>query len=152
MSMIKIQSEDFDVGEEYQRLRNTTEKDEPSGAIVTFCGLVRDIEKNNKITALRLEHYPGMTEKALEEIVKEANARWALTDTTIIHRIGDLYANDQIVFVGTASAHRKAAFEACEFLMDYLKTKAPFWKKAIMESGDEWIEAKDSDNNAADRW
>ncbi|MGI1678547.1 MAG: molybdopterin synthase catalytic subunit MoaE [Cellvibrionaceae bacterium] len=148
--MIRIQTEDFDVGEEYSRLRGSSENS--SGAIVTFCGLVRDLEKNNKITALHLEHYPSMTEKALEDISKEAYSRWPLNDISIIHRVGELKVSDQIVFVGTSSAHRIAAFEACEFLMDYLKTKAPFWKKAITASSSEWIEAKKSDDDAAKRW
>ncbi|MGH1469670.1 MAG: molybdopterin synthase catalytic subunit MoaE [Cellvibrionaceae bacterium] len=148
--MIKIQTEDFDVGYEYLRLRKGA--DNSSGAIVTFCGLVRDLEKNNSITALHLEHYPGMTEKALKDIAAEANTRWPLNAISIIHRIGELKTNDQIVFVGVASAHRTAAFEASEFLMDYLKTKAPFWKKAIMGPNSEWIEAKESDDSAAKRW
>lgn len=158
--MIKIQREEFNVGDEYQRLRKLSSDDASdnkqsnasSGAIVTFTGLVRDLEKDNRITALHLEHYPGMTEKSLEKIVEEAHSRWPLNAVTIIHRIGEIKVDEQIVFVGTASAHRDAAFASCNFLMDYLKTQAPFWKKAIMPSGEEWIDAKQSDSDAAKRW
>lgn len=138
--MISVQREDFNLQTEYEALQRAGE----SGAIVTFTGLVRDFPGSE----FRLEHYPGMTEKVLQRIDADARARWPLSATRIIHRIGALNAGDQIVFVGVSSRHRKSAFDACQFIIDILKTQAPFWKK----EGDSWVEAQDSDSAAADKW
>ena len=146
---VRIQSNDFNHANEYSQL---TANQSDAGAVVTFTGLVRDMNQNNKITGLYLEHYPGMTEKSLHGIIDDANRRWELNRVTIIHRIGELKLAEQIVFVGVTSKHRKAAFEACEFLMDYLKTKAPFWKKEMCSDGDYWVEARESDSKAAQMW
>ncbi|MDT8428781.1 MAG: molybdenum cofactor biosynthesis protein MoaE [Pseudomonadales bacterium] len=158
--MISVQAQDFDVAAEYAALRS--EAGSP-GAIVTFTGLVREIyapEKSEptresaqeKVTALFLEHYPGMTEAALEAILLEAGRRWLIQAGRIIHRIGELLPTEQIVFVGIASAHRGDAFAAAEYIMDYLKTQAPFWKKQYSSSDSVWIESRDSDHDAAARW
>lgn len=147
--MIRVQSEDFDIGQEIAAL---TSGDTSIGGICTFTGTVREMGGDAKVSAMTLEHYPGMTEKALGEIEAEANKRWPLAASLIIHRYGRLEPGDRIVLVITASAHRDAAFEACQFLMDWLKTKAPFWKKEEGEGGDQWVEARDSDDAAADRW
>ncbi len=136
--MNRVQTEDFDINDEIAAL---TEGRSDIGAVVSFTGLVRDV-------ALTLEHYAGMTERELSKLEADANARWQLQGITIIHRIGTLRPADNIVLVVTASKHRKDAFEAAEFLMDYLKTRAPFWKR----EGDTWVEAKDSDEEAAGRW
>ena len=125
---IFVQSQDFNLDQVYNQLRS--HKPSP-GAIVTFTGLVRDFDNNQEVTALELEHYPGMTEKALQKIAEQAAERWALQAITIIHRVGRLYGSDQIVLVAVASGHRKESFLACEFIMDYLKNDAPFWKKEI---------------------
>ena len=141
--MIKVQAEQFDVGHELTKLKaNRTDV----GAFALFVGSVRDAE------SLTLEHYPGMTESALAEIVEDAKARWPLHDVLIIHRFGKMKAGEDIVLVITASAHRKAAFEACEFLMDWLKTKAPFWKLQEIAGASSWVDAKSSDDDAAARW
>ena len=136
--MIRVQTEDFDVSNEIAAL---TKGRSDIGAVVTFSGLVRDV-------TLTLEHYPGMTERELDRIEAEAHERWALQASLIVHRVGELAPGDNIVLVVTASAHRKDAFEAAEFLMDYLKTRAPFWKR----EGEVWVEAKTSDDEAAERW
>ena len=146
--MISIQVEDFDPGVEYQYL----EGQKATGGIVTFTGTVRDMNLGDAVGGLFLEHYPGMTEKALQGIVDEARQRWELLGVRVIHRIGQLYPGDRIVFVGVSSAHRKEAFSACEFIMDFLKTRAPFWKKETTEQGDRWVEERASDQAAADRW
>ncbi|WP_256493242.1 molybdopterin synthase catalytic subunit MoaE [Endozoicomonas sp. SCSIO W0465] len=146
--MISIQVDDFNPGQEYERLEGNTS----SGAIVTFTGTVRDMNLGDEVGGLFLEHYPGMTEKALQEIIDEAVQRWELQVVRIIHRIGQLHPGDRIVFVGVASAHRKEAFAACEFIMDYLKTRAPFWKKETTPEGDRWVDERGSDQEAADRW
>ena len=146
---ILVQQEDFSVEQEVNLLR---QKSSNTGAVVTFTGLVRDIHGSSKVDSLYLEHYPGMTEKSLAAIVKQAQERWPLLETTVIHRVGSLKATEQIVFVGVSSEHRRAAFEACEFIMDYLKTRAPFWKKTFDEKGDHWVEAKESDFESSDRW
>lgn len=146
--MISIQTEDFDPGFEHQQL-----SDNPAaGAIVTFTGTVRNMNLGDSVGGLYLEHYPGMTEKALQEILDEAGDRWSLAAVRVIHRVGQMHPGDRIVFVGVTSAHRKAAFEACEFIMDYLKTRAPFWKKETTEEGDRWVAERDSDQQAAERW
>ncbi len=146
--MISIQTEDFNCGQEYEQLT----ANRAVGAIVTFTGTVRDMNQGDRVGGLFLEHYPGMTEKALQAIVDEAQQRWQLQVVRIIHRVGQLHPGDRIVFVGVASAHRKEAFAACEFIMDYLKTRAPFWKKETTPDGERWVEARDSDIKAAQRW
>ncbi|MCW8194301.1 molybdopterin synthase catalytic subunit MoaE [Proteobacteria bacterium 005FR1] len=146
---VKIQRQDFDLSAEYEALRRDSRS---PGAIVTFTGLVRDTSKHQLITAMELEHYPGMTEKSLSAIIDDARARWDVDQVSVIHRIGRLLPDEQIVFVGVSSSHRAAAFSACEFIMDFLKTRAPFWKKEFTEQGSYWVDAKDSDRDAADRW
>ena len=150
MKLIRVQESDFDAGALLDELR-TGRSD--IGASVIFTGYVRDLNLDDHIQALRLEHYPGMTEKALEEIVNEAISRWDLTDVAVIHRVGELRPSDQIVLVAVTSAHRGDAFAACEFIMDYLKTRAPFWKKERLKDGSSrWVEARSSDEEAAERW
>ncbi|MFO6422365.1 molybdopterin synthase catalytic subunit MoaE [Motilimonas sp. KMU-193] len=146
--MIKVQTEDFDINHEYQILASKPE----AGAIVTFVGLVRDLNLEQKVTALHLEHYPEMTEKSLRRIVQQAKQRWQLIDVSLIHRVGTLTVNQQIVFVGVSSQHRGDAFAACEFIMDYLKTQAPFWKKEHTDLGETWLDANEKDQQAAKRW
>lgn len=147
--LISVQTEDFDVTDVSRQLCGNR-KD--IGAVVTFSGLVRDQSPDQNLIALELEHYPGMTEKALEEISNLAIERWDIDDLAIIHRVGQLKPGENIVMVVVISAHRKEAFYACEFLMDYLKTKAPFWKKEITKQGEEWVEFKESDQQAAENW
>lgn len=147
--MIRVQQEDFDVSAEMKAL---TEGNPSIGGVVSFIGLVRDIAGDRSIDTMTLEHYPGMTEKMLARIEEEAKERWNLDASLIIHRYGPLEPGDQIVLTITASAHRQDAFEANEFLMDWLKTKAPFWKREAGADGDNWVEAKDSDDDAAARW
>ena len=145
---IRVGQENFSVGDEYQWLSQC----EDDGAVVTFTGKVRNHNLGDNVSALTLEHYPGMTEKALGEIVAEARERWPLQRISLIHRVGAMYPGDEIVFVGVTSAHRSMAFEAAEFIMDYLKTRAPFWKREATEQGDRWVDARDSDHQAAKRW
>lgn len=147
--MISVQTADFDVGAEYAAL---TANDVEAGAVVVFVGKVRELNLSRQVTGLLLEHYPGMTEKALEEILAEAKSRWQLARCRIIHRIGALGLGDQIVLVGVASPHREQAFAAAEFLMDYLKTRAPFWKKERTQEGDYWVDAQEKDEVSAQRW
>ena len=135
--MIRVQQEDFDPGAELEQLRNRLKGS--AGAMVSFIGLVRDLNEGEAITGMILEHYPGMTEKALAAIAAEATDRWKLTDAVIVHRVGPLEPNDRIVLVVAAGAHRKEAFRACEFMIDVLKTKAPFWKKEATARGDRWV-------------
>lgn len=149
MIRIRIQQEDFDLAGEYQQLRELSPR---VGAVVTFSGLVRDFETDDSIESLSLQHYPGMTEKLLQEIVDQAHQRWSLIGSTVIHRVGQLLPGDQIVFVGVVSEHRADAFEAAQFLMDYLKTRATFWKKVSQNGEQRWIENKQSDSAAAERW
>jgi len=146
---VRVQEQDFDVGAELARL---TEGNHAIGGVAVFVGLVRDLAGGSEISAMTLEHYPAMTEKMLAEIEAEAQARWPLEASLVIHRYGRLEPGDRIVMVATASAHRQAAFEACEFLMDWLKTKAPFWKLEETEEGAQWVDARDSDDTAAARW
>ncbi|MBK1836085.1 molybdopterin synthase catalytic subunit MoaE [Azospirillum sp. YIM B02556] len=146
---IRVQAGDFDVGAEYAAF---TAGRTGIGGVVMFVGLVRDIAGGAAVSAMTLEHYPGMTEKQLEAIEEEARRRWPLDDVLVIHRHGRLEPGDRIVMVATASAHRDAAFESCRFLMDWLKTKAPFWKLEATPEGERWVEAKDSDDAAAARW
>ncbi len=146
---IRVQQEDFDVGQELAAL---TSGNTAIGGLAVFVGLVRDMAGGSEISAMTLEHYPAMTEKMLGEIEAEAKARWPLEASLVIHRYGRLEPGDQIVMVAAASAHREAAFEACQFLMDWLKTKAPFWKLEETEQGAQWVEARASDDAAASRW
>lgn len=149
MISISVQAEDFDIGQEYRQLQTDNTQ---VGGIAMFTGLVRDIT-GNPLTHMRLEHYPGMTEASLQQTAEQATERWPLIAIRIVHRIGELTPGDQIVFVGVSSAHREAAFSACEFIMDVLKTSAPFWKKELHQDGaGNWVEAKVSDQQRADRW
>lgn len=155
--VVRVQADDFDVGTEIARLRIG----KPAvGAIASFIGLVRDVNavdghadgERASVRSLTLEHYPGMTERSLEAIAAEAAARWSLIDIVVVHRYGTLLPTDQIVLVAVSSPHRGDAFDACRFVMDYLKTRAPFWKKETTARGDRWVEARDSDEAAAGRW
>jgi molybdopterin synthase catalytic subunit len=146
---VRVQHEDFDVGAEIARLRAGDPK---VGAVASFIGVVRDLNEGAEVATMALEHYPGMTERALGGIVERAKARWDLYDVLVIHRVGKLEPTDQIVLVVVTSAHRGEAFAACEFVMDYLKTEAPFWKKETTPEGTRWVDARDSDNAARDRW
>ncbi len=146
---VRVQEADFDVGAETAALRAG---DARIGAVATFVGLVRDRNDGSGVSEMALEHYPGMTEKALEAIVVEARERWALYGATVIHRVGALQPTDQIVFVAVSSAHRGDAFAACEFIMDYLKTRAPFWKREVTPEGARWVDARETDDTAAARW
>jgi molybdopterin synthase catalytic subunit len=147
--MIRVQREDFDLGTE---LRTLTDGNHAIGGLASFVGLVRDIAGGESVGAMTLEHYPGMTEKMLKRIEAEALERWPLDASLIIHRYGRLEPGDQIVLVATASPHREAALESCHFLIDWLKTRAPFWKLEDTASGGQWVDARDSDNAAAARW
>jgi molybdopterin synthase catalytic subunit len=146
---VRIQTEDFDIGQEIAALRAANPK---VGAVASFIGTVRDVNDGASVATLTLEHYPGMTEKALEGIVAEARSRWRIIDVTVVHRVGELKPLDQIVLVVVAGEHRGEAFAACEFLMDYLKTRAPFWKKEQTPEGARWVEQRASDDTAAERW
>lgn len=146
---VSVQQADFDAGEEIRRLRLANPE---AGAVVSFVGQVRDLNQGEEVASLTLEHYPGMTEKSLTAIITQAQQRWAILDATVIHRIGTLQPMDQIVLVAVSSAHRGDAFNACEFIMDYLKTEAPFWKKETTSSGEHWLAARDSDQSAKQRW
>ena len=146
---VRVQAGDFDVGQEVARLRA---HERSVGAIAAFIGTVRDVNDAASITGMTLEHYPGMTEAALEDIVDEARQRFDIVDALVIHRVGALLPGDQIVLVAVTSAHRGMAFQACEFVMDMLKTRAPFWKKERMPDGERWVEARASDDEAATRW
>ncbi len=147
--MIRVQREKFDLGAEVARM---TEGNHGIGGVCAFVGLVRDVAGDRPIQAMTLEHYTAMTEKALAAIEAEARDRWPLEDSLIIHRYGRLEPGDPIVLVAVASAHRQAAFEACQFLVDWLKTRAPFWKRESKASGESWVEARMSDDAAAERW
>jgi molybdopterin synthase catalytic subunit len=149
MARVRVQTGDFDVGLELESL---TRGRVDVGGLASFVGMVRDANDGRSIEGMTLEHYPGMTEKALEEICAQADARWDLIDTLVIHRVGPLVPGDRIVLVGVASAHRGEAFAACEFIMDYLKTRAPFWKREETPEGARWVEARASDDAAASRW
>ena len=147
--MIRIQEADFDLSTEIANLRKG---DLQVGAVVSFLGTVRDLNEGSEVHSMTLEHYPGMTEKALEAIVSQAKARWDIRNTLIIHRVGPLKPEDQIVLVAVTSAHRAEAFAACEFMMDYLKTAAPFWKKEETAEGGRWLDARVTDDAAMARW
>jgi len=146
---IRIQEDDFDLSAEIAALR----KGDPRvGAVVSFLGTVRDLNDGSQVKGMTLEHYPGMTEKSLEEILTQATSRWDIYQTLVIHRIGPLLPEDQIVLVAVTSAHRGEAFAACEFIMDYLKTAAPFWKKEETPDGARWVDARTTDDAAMARW
>jgi molybdopterin synthase catalytic subunit len=149
MIEVRVQAGDFDLGIELARLRAG---DARVGAVVSFVGLVRDINDGAQVAAMELEHYPGMTERALEDIVEQARARWPLYGALVIHRVGPLKPCDQIVLVAVAGAHRGEAFDACEFIIDYLKTDAPFWKKEDTPEGSRWVDARISDDSARAKW
>ena len=146
--MVRIQHEEFDVNAELAGLR----ADPRVGAVACFVGVVRDLNDGDSVASMTLEHYPGMTEKALEGIVAQARQRWDLYEVLVVHRVGELRPTDPIVLVIVTSAHRGAAFAACEFVMDYLKTEAPFWKKEATPTGSRWVEARESDDAARERW
>ena len=149
MIEIRVQSEPFDPATEQESLW----RGHPQvGALVSFLGLMRDLNEGKQVAQMTLEHYPGMTEKALQAIAEEAAERWALDGIRILHRVGTLSPQDPIVLVAVTSAHRGDAFRACEFLIDYLKTRAPFWKKETTESGERWVEARHTDTASAERW
>ncbi len=149
LTSIRVQSDDFDIGAEIARLRAGNPR---IGAVASFVGVCRDLNDGASVAEMTLEHYPGMTEKALEAIVAEARGRWDVIDVVIVHRVGTMRPTDQIVLVVVTSGHRGEAFAACEFLMDYLKTRAPFWKKESTPAGERWVDARTSDDAAADRW
>lgn len=149
MLSIAVQSDDFNVQQEYDALcRHNTE----DGAVVFFVGRVRDLNDGDSVSCLELEHYPGMTEKSLQKIALEAGERWPLSRIRIVHRVGELRPAEQIVFVGVSSPHRQAAFDGAAFLMDYLKTEAPFWKKETTLEGSRWLDARESDGQLKSRW
>lgn len=149
MEEVRIGEADFDPAAEYESLRDSGSG---TGAIATFTGLVRDSGDLQGVTGLYLEHYPGMTEHVISDLIRQARERWDVRRVKVIHRVGTLRLSDQIVFVGVASAHRGDAFAVCQFLMDVLKTSAPFWKKELTESGEHWVEQKDSDLTVGGRW
>lgn len=146
---VRVQTEDFDLGAEVAAMRAGRTD---IGGIASFIGTVRDLNEGDAVSTLTLEHYPGMTERALEAIVDEARSRFDILGARVVHRVGRLAPGDQIVLVITVSAHRGEAFAACEFLMDYLKTRAPFWKKEATPAGERWVDARESDDDAAARW
>jgi molybdopterin synthase catalytic subunit len=146
---VRVQNEDFDVGAEIAALRRA---DARVGAVASFVGVVRDMNEGGAVEEMALEHYPGMTERSIEEIITQARGRWKIYDALVVHRIGTLRPTDQIVLVVVTSGHRADAFAACEFIMDYLKTRAPFWKKEKTPSGARWVDARVSDDIAAERW
>ena len=146
---IQVQTEAFDLAAEVAALYQANPK---VGAVTSFLGLVRDINDGQKVSAMTLEHYPGMTEKSLAEIVETARTRWEVLDACVIHRVGPLMPTEPIVMVAVSSGHRGDAFAACEFIMDFLKTRAPFWKKEQTPAGEQWVDARESDDRAVERW
>jgi molybdopterin synthase catalytic subunit len=149
LTHISIQTDDFSHDQVVQAMRDSGCG---IGAICCFTGLMRDVNEGDEVQAMTLEHYPGMTERSVGRIVDEARRRWPLRSVTVIHRVGTLRPADQIVLVAVASTHRAASFSACEFIMDFLKTRAPFWKKEYLSDGERWVEARQSDSDAASRW
>ncbi|MFM8246358.1 MAG: molybdopterin synthase catalytic subunit MoaE [Burkholderiaceae bacterium] len=146
---VRVQTEEFDLSTEIAQLRRHSPK---VGAVVTFIGTVRDLNEGEQVAEMELEHYPGMTEKALQDIVDQAKSRWEIFDALVIHRVGPMKPLEQIVLVAVTSAHRGEAFDACEFMIDYLKTQAPFWKKEQTPSGARWVDARVSDDEAMAKW
>jgi molybdopterin synthase catalytic subunit len=146
---VRIQREDFDISTEIAALR-AARRD--VGAVASFVGIVRDVNDGASVAGMTLEHYPGMTERSIQAIIDEAKSRWGIFEALVIHRIGELRPQDQIVLVIVTGSHRGDAFAACEFIMDYLKTQAPFWKKEQTPQGERWVEARDADDKAAARW
>jgi molybdopterin synthase catalytic subunit len=146
---VSVQQQDFDVSAELRRLRDQSAQ---VGAVASFVGVVRDINDSQTVSVLELEHYPGMTEQSIADIIIMAGERWQLVGARVIHRVGKLLPTDQIVLVAVTSRHRGDAFAACEFIMDYLKTRAPFWKKEQTEEGARWLDARSADQAAVDRW
>jgi molybdopterin synthase catalytic subunit len=146
---VRVQEADFDLGAEVAALRRGNPR---IGAVASFVGVVRDVNEGDAVGEMTLEHYPGMTERSIEAIIDEARGRWEVLDTLVVHRIGTLQPTDQIVLVIVTSGHRGDAFAACQFIMDYLKTRAPFWKKQKTGRGARWVEARTSDDAAAERW
>ena len=146
---VRIQTSDFDIGAEIAQLRRANPK---IGAVASFVGVVRDVNEGDAVAEMTLEHYPGMTEKSIEDIITQARGRWKVFDALVVHRVGTLKPTEQIVLVIVTSAHRGDAFAACEFIMDYLKTRAPFWKKETTPSGARWVDARAIDDIAAERW
>ena len=146
---VRVQTEDFDVSSEVATMRAHSPR---IGAVVTFIGTVRDMNDGSSVAEMELEHYPGMTEKALQVIVEQAKSRWSIDDALVIHRVGPLLPRDQIVLVAVTSAHRGEAFDACEFIIDYLKTEAPFWKKEQTPQGARWVDARVTDDEALEKW
>ena len=145
---VSIQAQDFDVSQ----LQRELSADDTTGAIASFTGLVRSNNADREVAVMALEHYPGMTERSIEKIMSEASGRWKLLAIRVVHRVGSLRPGEQIVYVGVASSHRGDAFAACEFIMDYLKTRAPFWKKELTSTGEHWVEERSSDQQLAQRW
>ena len=146
---VRIQTADFDAGVEMAALRRGNAA---VGAVASFVGIVRDVNEGDRVSEMTLEHYPGMTEKSIEAIITQARGRWDVIDAVVVHRVGTLKPTDQIVLVIVASGHRGDAFAACEFIMDYLKTQAPFWKKERTREGTRWVDARAADDAAAERW
>jgi molybdopterin synthase catalytic subunit len=146
---VRVQEADFDIAAEIAAMRRGNPK---IGAIASFIGVVRDINEGDSVSTMTLEHYPGMTEKSIGAIIDQARGRWEVLEALVIHRVGTLKPTDQIVLVIVASGHRGDAFAACEFIMDYLKTQAPFWKKEVTPQGARWVDARSSDDEAAERW
>ena len=149
MRHVSVQAAPFDVGAEHRALVSASRK---TGAVALFVGAVRDLNEAAEVSALYLEHYPGMTEKEIGKILEEAEARWPIIASRVVHRIGHLAPGDEIVLVGVASGHRHAAFAACEFIMDYLKTRATFWKKETTPTGERWLTTREADQAAAQAW
>ncbi|MEY3969653.1 MAG: hypothetical protein RL617_666 [Pseudomonadota bacterium] len=154
MPRVRVQTEDFNVGQELEHLRRDASGawDTRIGAVASFIGTVRDMNEGAAVSGLTLEHYPGMTESSIEAIIDQAESRWPLYSVRVLHRVGPMFPADQIVFVGVSSAHREAALEACAFIMDYLKTEAPFWKKETTPEGHRWVDARASDEQALQKW
>ncbi|MGA7815491.1 molybdopterin synthase catalytic subunit MoaE [Caballeronia sp.] len=149
MTRVRVQEADFDISAEVAALRADNPK---VGAVACFIGTVRDLNEGRAVETMELEHYPGMTEKSLRKIAEDARERWPGSDVLIVHRVGKLLPLDQIVLVATTAAHRGEAFESCAFVMDYLKTQAPFWKKEKTGDGEKWVDARESDSAAVERW
>ena len=149
MDTVRILESSFDPTEEISRLSCA---DKSMGAVVSFIGTMRDLNEGDSVSSMTLEHYPGMTEKALQQIVKQARDQWQLGEITVLHRVGKILPSDPIVLVAVTSAHRGEGFDACEFIIDFLKTRAPFWKKEMTDKGERWVDARESDERATDQW